>query len=82
MSQQVYQVSNTRHIAKKGRELFKALPQELVEKHHGQFVAIDVDSGAYFLGRTDVEATKKAREKHPGKVFYLGRLGYEAAFKR
>lgn len=82
MTQQVYKVPETRQISKKGRELFKALSQKLVEQYRGQFVAIDADSGDYFLGTTDVEATRKARETYPGKVFYLGRLGYEAAFRR
>ncbi|MFW0859482.1 MAG: hypothetical protein AAGB97_04780 [Dehalococcoidia bacterium] len=44
-----------------------------------KFVAIEVDSDDYFIGDTSVEASRKARSKYPGKVFYLGRIGYRAA---
>ena len=82
MTQQVSTAPDIRHISNKGRELFKALPPELVEKHRGQFVAIEVDSGECFIAKTAMKANERAREKRPGKVFYLGRIGCEAAFKR
>jgi hypothetical protein len=80
MTQQVYQPSDIRKISKKGRQIFEALDPELSTTHRGQFIVIEVDSGDYFLGETAMEANQKAREKHPGKIFFLGRIGYRTAF--
>lgn len=46
-----------------------------------KFMAIDAESGDYFLGDTMIEADTQARAKYPGKVFYVGRIGYRAAIK-
>jgi hypothetical protein len=80
MTQQVYQPPDIRKISKEGRQLFEALDPELRETHRGQFIVIEVDSGDYFIGETAIEANHKARTKHPGKVFFLSRIGYRTAF--
>lgn len=41
----------------------------------GMIAVIEPDTGAYVLGRSLTEALKKAKEKHPGKVFYSIRIG-------
>jgi len=79
---QVHTLPNTRLIGKKGRQIFRELSPEFVENHRGEFMAIDVDSGEWFLGKTGLEATKKARDKYPGKVFFLGRIGHQATYIR
>lgn len=56
----------------------KRLKPKLEKKYKGRIVAIDVDSGDYFLGRTVLEATEKGRKRHPGKIFYAIRVGYPA----
>ena len=80
MLQQFYQPPDVRKISQKGQQLFEALDPELREQHRGQFIAIEVDSGDYFIGETEMEANQKARAKHPGKVFFLGRIGYPTAY--
>jgi len=70
---------DTRRIGEKGHEIFKKISEELERDYHGKFVAIEVDSGDYFIGDTSIEADKKAKKKYPDKVFYLGRIGYRAA---
>jgi hypothetical protein len=79
MPHDIYQVPNTHKISQKGHQIFERIAPLLEKEHHGKFMAIDVDSGEYFLGATILEADEKAREKHPGKVFYVGRIGYRAA---
>jgi len=71
---------NTRQIAREGQRLLEAIQTEFDQRDYGQFVAIDVDSGDYFLGETGIEATRKAQAKYPGKVFYLGRIGCRTAY--
>jgi hypothetical protein len=61
-----------------GDAIYKTIEAELLPNHKGEVVAIDVDSGDYFLGKTGIEATDKAREKHPNKIFYLVRIGARA----
>ena len=78
---QIYSPRQIREISKTGKQLFEKLDLQLCEQYHGKFIAIDADSGEYFLGDTTMEADKKARAKHPGKVFYVGRIGYRAAIK-
>jgi hypothetical protein len=54
------------------------LKLKLEGKYKGRIVAIDVESGDYFLGKTVLEAIEKGRRKHPGKIFYAVRIGYPA----
>jgi len=45
-------------------------------KHKGMVVAIDPDSGKYFLGKGTIAAVEKGRKKLPKAVFYCIRIGY------
>jgi len=78
---QVYSPRHIREISRTGKQLFEKIDPPLREQYHGIFIAIDADSGEYFLGDAIIDADKKARAKHPGKVFYVGRIGYPAAIK-
>ena len=67
-------------LALKGREIYnKSLKQVLEPKSKGKFVAIEVESGDYFLGSTITEAVNKGKHKHPTKLFYVMRVGCRAA---
>jgi hypothetical protein len=44
--------------------------------HHGQVVAIDVDSGHYAIGGTVVEAAHHLRELFPNAQVWCVRVGY------
>jgi len=76
---QIYSPHHLRHIAQQGKTLLQKLDRELRDQHHGKFIAIEVDSGDYFLGATMIDADTQARAQHPGKVFYVGRIGHRAA---
>jgi len=45
----------------------------------GMLAMIEPETGEWFLGRTAVEALKKAKEKYPDKIFYCIRIGYSFA---
>ena len=66
----------------KGQQIFKQISPQLEIEHRGEIVAIEVDTKDFFLARTVHEALKKAKEKYPGKIFYLGKVGYRAVRKR
>jgi len=76
---QIYYPRHIRQISKQGKDLLQKLDRELRDQHHGMFIAIEVDSGDYFIGETMIDADTQARAKHPGKVFYVGRIGHRAA---
>ncbi len=56
----------------------KKLKPKLEGKYKGRIVAIDVESGDYFVGKTVLDAIEKGRKKHPRKMFYAVRIGYPA----
>ena len=68
-------VADTRQIATKGKAIYQRLQAELEEKYLGRFVAIEVESGDYFVGETLTETDASAREKYPDRVFYVVRVG-------
>ncbi len=55
----------------------------LEEGHRGEYLAIEVESGDYFLGADLAEALERAEKKHPNKEFFIIRVGelVTASFK-
>jgi hypothetical protein len=51
------------------------------ETMKGKFVAIEVESGQYFIDDLDIKALTRARREFPHKVFYLKRIGHRAVHK-
>lgn len=55
------------------------LRHALEPEHVGRYVAIEPDSGRYFLGDTGTQALLDARQALPESLFYLTRVGHSAA---
>jgi hypothetical protein len=55
------------------------LREALEPEHVGCYVAIEPDSGRYFLGDTGTQALVDARQALPEGLFYLARVGHSAA---
>jgi hypothetical protein len=55
------------------------LRDSLEPEHAGRYVAIEPDSGRYFLADTGTEALLEARRALPESLFYLARVGHAAA---
>ncbi len=51
----------------------------LEREHFGRYVALEPESGRYFLGDTSAEASGAAHDALPERRFYLLRVGYETA---
>ena len=66
-------------IAQKGIQVYQKISKQIEKAHFGDFVAIEVESGEYFLGQTQVEAIEKAKKHFPTKIFYLMKVGFPAA---
>ena len=66
---------------KEANELFERINKELVPRYKGKIVAIDTDSGNYFIGDSELDAYRKAMQKHPdnqSKQFVFKRVGFDS----
>ncbi|MBI3303504.1 MAG: hypothetical protein HYZ72_15680 [Deltaproteobacteria bacterium] len=70
---------NKERLVAQGEVIYQQrLKGHLEPAYHGQIVAIEVESGDYFIGKSVTEAAKKARAKHPQKLFYFVKIGFPA----
>ncbi|MDE2640000.1 MAG: hypothetical protein OXI03_05385 [Chloroflexota bacterium] len=67
-------------IARLGDEIYERDVRAQVEAdHHGEVVAIDVESGHWAIGDNVIAATDRLRAQHPDAVdVWLLRVGYRA----
>ena len=56
------------------------LREKLEAEHMDRFVAIEPESGDYFLADTFDAAVKAARKTHPTRISHTMRIGHAAAF--
>ncbi len=71
----------TRAVIDRAKRLYaNRLRADLESQHMGRFVAIEPESGDYFLGDTFDEAVMSARTKYPSRLSYTLRIGQRAAF--
>ena len=72
----------TAEIARLGREIYDRDIRGQVENvHHGEVVAIDVDTGNWAVGDNVIAATDRLRAKFPGAVNVLcERVGHPALY--
>ena len=70
----------TEDTARLGDEIYERNIRPLVEAdHHGEVVAIDVDSGSWAIGDNVIAATDRLRTQRPDAVdVWLLRVGYRA----
>ncbi len=73
--------AKTRSIVDRAKQLYASqLKADLESRHMDRFVAIEPESGEYFLGDTFDEAVTNARTKYPTRVSHTIRVGHRAAF--
>ncbi len=68
------------NLVARGQSTYRErLASVLEPSHDGEFVAVEPDSGQYFLGSTASAALVAARAAMPNNLFYLTRVGRETA---
>ena len=73
---------NVNKISKEGEKLYKSLIKKKFEsKNKGKIIVFELKNKEYFLGKTPIEALKKARVKYPNKIFYTKRIGYDSVYE-
>jgi hypothetical protein len=66
-------------IAEEGQKIYDKIKIKYEPEHNGEFLAIEIESGQVYLGKTSAEAVEIARGKHKDKVFYVVKIGYLVA---
>jgi len=69
-----------KEFTEKGKAVYKKIKPKL-KKDKGKIVAIEIESGDYFIGDDELEAARKARDKFPDKIFVFFRIGYPVVHK-
>jgi hypothetical protein len=68
-------------VAEQAKRLYDLrLKAELEAKHRDQFVAIEPESGSYFLGDEFIDAAMAAKNAYPDRKSFVIRVGHETAF--
>lgn len=67
-------------FVRKAEEIYATrLRADLEPEHVDEFVAIEPESGDYFLGKTLSEAMGAAHRSYPDRLAHAMRVGYKAA---
>jgi clan AA aspartic protease len=64
----------------RARVIYDGIKGRLDPSFKGKILAIEVESGEHFIGDTVLEAARKARAKHPDKVFHFFRIGFPTVY--
>lgn len=68
-------------VAEDAKQFYESdLKKKLESDHWGEFLAIEPNSKAYFLGDSFIEAALAAKQAHPEHKAFVLRIGHEAAF--
>jgi len=83
MKDEIMIAPNFEDFDEKAVEIYeRKLKKKLEPKYKGKMIAIEVDSGKYFMGDDLDEAGDKAKAAFPDKIFYFKRVGYKTALRK
>ena len=73
--------ADTKSLIERAKRIYAEQLQDVLERQHrNRFVAIEPESGEYFVADTFDEAVKSARAKHPARLSHTIWIGHRAAF--
>lgn len=73
--------TDTKAVIARAKRMYAEQLQAVLEpQHRDRFVAIEPESGEYFLADTFDQAVQSARAKHPTRLSHTLRIGHRAAF--
>ncbi len=64
------------------RKIFEQVSPELIEKHYGWYIAVEPNSGDYFIDSDQEIASQKAQQKHPNTIHCMFCLNESGATGR
>ena len=56
------------------KPIFDRLQPELIKTHYNWYIAVEPDSGDYFLDKDEIVVMQMSRQKYPTSPFYLFRI--------
>lgn len=72
--------ADTQSVIDRAKQIYAERLQATLEAdHRGRFVAIEPESGDYFLADTLDAAVRAARARHPSRLSHTVRVGHPAA---
>jgi hypothetical protein len=72
----------TEEVVRRGREIYdREIHAQVEASHEGEFVVVDVTTGAWEIDEDDVAASDRALAKNPDAVLYFARVGHTAAYR-
>ena len=73
--------ADMKSVIERAKRIYAEQLSAMLERQHlNQFVAIEPESGEFFLGNTFDEAVRSARAKHPSRLSHTIRIGHRTAF--
>lgn len=63
----------------KAKHIYSQVKDSL-KGQEGRIIAIDTDTGDFFLGKTVMDAYEKGHQKYPKKEFFFKRIGFKAVY--
>jgi hypothetical protein len=60
-----------REFERRAKQILKEIQGTLLPEHASEIVAINVETGEYTLGRTDIEAFTAFRKRWPNELAYF-----------
>jgi hypothetical protein len=73
--------AETQSVIERAKRIYAEKLRAVLEPQHGnRFVAIEPESGDYFLGDTFDEAVQSARAKHSSRLSHTIQIRHRAAF--
>ena len=77
-----YERCTAEEFARRGDEVFERMVRPRVEGHNArEFVAIDVETGAYEIARDELTAIEGLRARHPQAAVWVRRVGSRHAHR-
>jgi hypothetical protein len=69
-------------IAQRGHEIYRsAIGPQVEGAHHGEIVAIDIETGAFEIGKNSLIASDRLLDRYPNAQIWLERVGHRAVHR-
>ena len=78
-TEELIKKADLQKIANEGAKIYSQIKIKYEPKENGKFLAINIDTKNAYLANTSAEAVELARQKHPKKVFYVVKIGFDVA---
>jgi hypothetical protein len=78
-SEELLKTADLQKIATEGVNIYTEIKSKYEPDHKGEFLAIEIESKKVYLAPTSAEAVVKARIENPDKVFFVMKIGFDAA---